>query len=683
MKNTSSETPSGRATVHGGATFEASTDDFVARARQQLSILRRANFWIILLIDTAILAGCYFTAGLLRFEGAIPAETLDRMAANVVPLIACKLACFFAFDLYRGMWRFTGISDLIAIIKAALAGSLLYVAFLAISEHFRFVSRGVILIDLLLTILAVAGFRLAIRLFYQRHSASLDELMFRDRARPGVRRVLIVGTGARAEKLVREIHEDHGAAYRVAGFIETGHVHCGLKIHGVPILGSMEDIPRLVIGFGIEDILIADSALKPRNMAALMEACADCRVRFRVIPSFEEEMQKGAFGSLRDIRIEDLMEREPVRIDMGHVRSEIEGRRILVSGAGGSIGSELCRQILSYDPAVLLLVDNAETPLYHIEMELNALRPKGSEVAIVPCICDVRSGRSMEKIFRRHRPDLVYHAAAYKHVPMMERSPLEAMNTNILGTFKLASLSCRYHVKKFVLISTDKAVRPTSVMGATKRVAELVAQALGGNGTRFVVVRFGNVLGSNGSVVPLFQQQIASGGPVTVTHPEITRYFMTIPEAVMLVLQAGCMGEGGELFLLDMGRPVRISDLARNMIRLSGLIPERDVKIAYIGLRPGEKLYEELLVEGEGIEDTAYEKIKVCRSSAAIDEERLFEGVERIGLLVRDSGDEKAAYAVLEGLVPEFRRQADGQSPPAAEKSSSQGTSAASRLVEY
>jgi FlaA1/EpsC-like NDP-sugar epimerase len=238
-------------------------------------------------------------------------------------------------------------------------------------------------------------------------------------------------------------------------------------------------------------------------------------------------------------------------------------------------------------------------------------------------------------------------------------------------------------VKKFVLISTDKAVRPTSVMGATKRVAELVAQALGGNGTRFVVVRFGNVLGSNGSVVPLFQQQIASGGPVTVTHPEITRYFMTIPEAVMLVLQAGCMGEGGELFLLDMGRPVRIADLARNMIRLSGLMPERDVKIAYIGLRPGEKLYEELLVEGEGIEDTAYEKIKVCRSCAATGEERLFEGIERIGLLVRDSGDEKAAYAVLEGLVPEFRRQTDGQPPSPAEKPSSQGASAVSRLVEY
>ncbi len=683
MKNTSPETPSGRATEHSGAAFGASTNDFVAGAPQQLSILRRANFWIILLIDTAILAGCYFTAGLLRFEGAIPAETLDRMAANVVPLIACKLACFFAFDLYRGMWRYTGISDLIAIIKAALAGSLLYVAFLAMSEHFRFVSRGIILIDLLLTILAVAGFRLAIRLFYQRHSASLDELMFRDRARSGARRVLIVGTGARAEKLMREIHEGHTATYRVAGFIETGHAHSGLKIHGVPILGSMEDIPRLVTGLGIEDILIADSGLKHRDVAALMEACADCRVRFRVIPSFEEEMKKGAFGSLRDIRIEDLMEREPVRIDMGHVRSEIEGRRILVSGAGGSIGSELCRQILSYEPAELLLVDNAETPLYNIEIELNALRPKGSEVAIVPCICDVRSLRSMEQVFRRHRPDLVYHAAAYKHVPMMERSPLEAMNTNILGTFKLATLACRHHVRKFVLISTDKAVRPTSVMGATKRVAELVAQTLGGNGTRFIVVRFGNVLGSNGSVVPLFQQQIASGGPVTVTHPEITRYFMTIPEAVMLVLQAGAIGNGGELFLLDMGRPVKIADMARNMIRLAGLVPERDVKIAYIGLRPGEKLHEELLIEGEGIVDTPYEKIKVCSTCSRVDEERLFEGIEHMNLLVKNSGEADAALAILERLVPDFKRDTGDDGHAARAKSLTREEPEEPRLVEY
>ncbi len=647
------------------------------------AFLRKRNFWIMLLVDMGTLALCYLGAGILRFEGAIPPATLDQMLVNIFPMITAKVICFFIFDLYRGMWRYTGISDLIGIVKATLAGTLLYISFLALFEPFKIVSRGIILIDFLLTIVAIGGFRLAIRLYHQRDSAFVDELMFWRRSLRARRNVLIVGTGPQAEKLMREIHETGTNNYHVVGFIEMKDEHHGLMIHGIPILGSLLELPRLITYYGIEDIFITDPDLKPRDVRALIEIFTDSGVRFKVVPSLEESMSRGVFDSLRDIRLEDLMEREPVHVDMGIVRAEIEGKRVVVTGAGGSIGSELCRQILRYDPASLILIDNAETPLYRIDMELGVQRPDGSTARITPCIGDVRSRRSIERIFRRYNPQLVYHAAAYKHVPMMELAPVDAMNNNIIGTFKVASLACKYHVEKFILISTDKAVKPTSVMGATKRVAELVVQTLSGNGTRFIVVRFGNVLGSNGSVVPLFQQQIASGGPVTVTHPEITRYFMTIPEAVMLVLQAGAMGKGGELFLLDMGRPVRIADMARNMIRLAGLVPERDVRIEYIGLRPGEKLYEELLIDGEGIVDTPYEKIKVCSTCRKIEEERLFEGIEHMNLLVKNSGEADAALAILERLVPDFRRET-GRDGQAVQTGSAAGEEPEKhRLVEY
>jgi FlaA1/EpsC-like NDP-sugar epimerase len=496
-----------------------------------------------------------------------------------------------------------------------------------------------------------------IRLYYQRESAFVDDLLFWRKSLRGRKNILIVGTGPRAEKLMREIHENRKINYQVIGFVDMGTMHKGMKIHGIPILGSVLDLPQLVSFYGIEDILIADSDLKSKDIGAIVEMCGNCRVRFKVIPSLSERMSQGESDTLRDIKLEDLMDRAPVQLDMEIVRAEIEGQTILITGAGGSIGSELCRQILRYSPDKLVLIDNAETPLYQIDMELNSLKAPNSKTEVIPCIGDVRSRRSLERIFHRYKPQYVYHAAAYKHVPMMELSPIDAINNNIIGTFKLATLSCKYHVKKFVLISTDKAVRPTSVMGATKRVAELVVQAISGNGTRFVVVRFGNVLGSNGSVVPLFQKQIASGGPVTVTHPEVTRYFMTIPEAVMLVLQAGAIGKGGELFLLDMGRPVKIDDLARNMIRLSGLVPDRDIKVEYIGLRPGEKLYEELLIDGEGIIDTSYEKIKVCNTCSRIDERDLFGGIEHFSLLVKNSGDSKTALKTLERLIPDFKRE--------------------------
>lgn len=618
-----------------------------------MQFLLKKNFWIILLLDLLLLSSCYYLAYWLRFDGAVTPAVRKMILSTILPLLGIKIACFVFFDLYSGMWRYVGIKDLINVIKASVSGSLLFVVYLATLYHFSGISRGVLLADAVLTIVFIGGIRLLIRLYYQRDEYFFDEIIFWRKARKENTKVLIIGTGYLAVSLLREVRDQRKLNYRVVGFVDLNQKNKGMKIHGVPILGTLENIPQLVGYYGIENILIAHTGLKSKEIAEIIGSCDGLGVRFKVVPSLSEMIVNNVADNLRDIKVEDLLEREQIFLDMQLVRAEIENQTVLITGAGGSIGSELARQIHAFNPKRLILLDNAETPLYQIDIELRSRR---GETEVVPCIGDIRSRRGLDRIFYKFKPQFVYHAAAYKHVPMMELSPLDAVNNNVIGTFKLASVASKHHVSKFVLISTDKAVRPTSIMGATKRIAEMVVQSLNGNGTRFVVVRFGNVLGSNGSVVPLFQRQITASGPVTVTHPEVTRYFMTIPEAVMLVLQAGSIGKGGELFLLDMGEPVKILDLARNMIRLAGLVPDRDIKIEFIGLRPGEKLYEELLIDGEGILDTSYNKIKVCNNANGFDEMVLFEAIEHFNLLLKDSRDNEAVVEVLKKLVPAFHR---------------------------
>jgi FlaA1/EpsC-like NDP-sugar epimerase len=612
----------------------------------------RKNFWIILLSDLILLSLCYYSAYWLRFDGIIGPAVKSQILATIVPLLIIKISSFYFLDLYRGMWRYAGVKDLINIIKASITGSMLFVVYLAVFHHFTGFSRGVLLADVVLTVMLIGGIRLLIRLYYQRDEDFFHEILFWRKANTDTRKVLIIGTDYLAERLLREVRDLQKLNYKVIGFVDENPKNKGMKIHGVPIIGCLEDIPHVARYYEIESILIADVELKPRDIAKIIESCDGLGVHFKVIPSLSERIVNNIADNLRDIKVEDLLERDQISIDMHSVRSELEQQTVLITGAGGSIGSELSRQILAFNPKRLILLDNAETPLYQIDIEL---RSKDAKAEIIPCIGDIRSRRGLDRIFKMYKPQFVYHAAAYKHVPMMEFSPLDAVNNNIIGTFKLASVASKHHVKKFVLISTDKAVRPTSIMGTTKRIAEMVVQSMNGNGTQFVVVRFGNVLGSNGSVVPFFQKQITSGGPVTVTHPEVTRFFMTIPEAVMLVLQAGSIGRGGELFLLDMGEPVKIVDLAKNMIRLAGLIPDRDIKIDFIGLRPGEKIYEELLIDGEGVLDTAYDKIKVCNNAYGIDEETLYEAIEHFNLLLKNSGDNEAAVAILKRIVPAFK----------------------------
>ena len=610
------------------------------------------NFWIILFLDLFLLSFCYYLAYWLRFDGNFSAQIKNMILLTILPLLGIKISCFIFFDLYRGMWRYAGIKDLINVILASICGSFLFVVYLALFYHFTGISRGVLLADAVLTIVFIGGTRLMIRLYYQRHQNLLHDIIFWRKNPKDTTKVIIVGTDHLAESLLREIRDQKKLNYQVIGFVDVGLKNKGMKIHGIPILGALENIPELVDYYDIESILIANTDLKPKDIAEIIESCEGLGVRFKVVPSLSEMIANSVVDNLRDIKVEDLLKRQQVCLDMQLVRKEIENSTVLITGAGGSIGSELARQIHDFSPKQLVLVDNAETPLYQIDMELQS---RGGRPEVIPCIGDIRSRHGLDRIFNKYRPQFVYHAAAYKHVPMMELAPLDAVNNNIIGTFKLASIACKYNVRKFVLISTDKAVRPTSIMGVTKRVAEMIVQSMNGNGTRFVVVRFGNVLGSNGSVVPLFQRQIASGGPVTVTHPEVTRYFMTISEAVMLVLQAGSIGRGGELFLLDMGEPVKILDLARNMIRLAGLVPDRDIKIEFIGLRPGEKLYEELLIDGEDILDTVYDKIKVCNNANGFNEKMLFEAIEQFNLLLKDSRNNEAAVEVLRKLVPAFQ----------------------------
>lgn len=621
--------------------------------RNVLHVIWRKSFWVIFVFDLILLTLCYCAAYWVRFDGEIDSVIRHQFMVTLIPLLICKSASFFAFDVYRGMWRYTSIKDLINIIKGAAVGSLFFVGYLVMAHHFTGFSRSVVLADGVFAIVAIGGFRVLIRLYYQQDSAFTKELLWwrTDTSKENYRKVCIVGTGTLGEELFREMNGAPGLGYKIVGFVGDTSLR-GMKIHGVPILGLIEDIPDLVCQYNIDDVFIAIPQLESKRIKTMVEACSGLKVRFKTIPSLAERINGAVIDSLRDIQLEDLLVRDQVTMDMGIVQGELEGKTVLITGAGGSIGSELARQISGFHPGSLILLDNAETPLYEIHMEL---KDKKTRTKIIPCIGDIRTLNGLDRIFGSYKPHFVYHAAAYKHVPMMEESPLNAVNNNILGTYKLAKVACKHGTQKFVLISTDKAVRPTSIMGATKRVAEMIVQTMNGNGTSFVAVRFGNVLGSNGSVVPLFQKQITSGGPVTVTHPEITRYFMTIPEAVMLVLQAGAMGKGGELFLLDMGSPVKIVDLANNMIRLAGLVPEYDIKIEYIGLRPGEKLYEELLIAGEDVVDTAYDKIKVCNNAKEIDEKKLYEGIELFNLLVKDSGDPEVAVDILKRLVPAFR----------------------------
>ncbi|HIK32957.1 MAG TPA: polysaccharide biosynthesis protein [Oscillatoriales cyanobacterium M59_W2019_021] len=588
----------------------------------------------------------------LCFDGAIDLAMYEiGLLAVTVVFLTIKFFILNQWGFYQRYWRYASVGELAQI--AELAATVIVVQSLCFGLFYRFgtfsidlLPRSLPLLDGLVSFLVVGGLRFSIRAVEQKHN--------QHREMKSGERVLIVGAGAAGISLVQEMQRQPDRGYCPVAFVDDDPGKLNLNILGIPVVGNRHDIPHIVRTANIQRITIAIPSASGAVIRDIVDLCQATGIPTTTLPGLHEIVNgRIRLGNVRGVKIEDLLRREPIQTDIEGVMGLLKGKKVLVTGAGGSIGSELCRQIMSCHPAEILLVGHGENSVFQIEQELkqrltNAVRGKHKNASPEPTrlrsfIADLRFRDRLEHAFERFRPDFVFHAAAHKHVPMMEVNPPEAITNNILGTQNLVELALKYDVKRFVTISTDKAINPTNVMGASKRVAEmLVLQAARTSGKPFVVVRFGNVLGSRGSVVPTFQKQIEAGGPVTITHPDICRYFMTIPEAVQLVLQASVMSQGGEVFMLNMGEPVKIVDLARDLIRLSGYEVDRDIKIKFTGLRPGEKLFEELLIPGEKYEPTAHEKLLMVPNASQMVPETLDLTVKALG---------KAAFQNNTGLI--------------------------------
>jgi len=559
---------------------------------------------LVWLVNALLAASTYSAAFVIRFDTLqLPPNMREIWLASLPLAVVLKIALLIHYKVFTGLWRYVSAHDLVRLAKAISIYTLLFVAMTMLAWGHR-IPRSIYIIDAILSLLLFSGIRLSVRLY--------REFRIESGRRPGGRRFLIIGAGDAAEIAARSIVQEHRGNNTVVGYIDDDPRKEGRLLHGAPVLGSRGKTAECIRSHQVSDVLFAISD-PPKDLTEhVIQACSGLNVEFRILPSFcdiatgQIEVQR-----IRSVEIEDLLGRRPVRLDTTAVRAGLQGETVLVTGAGGSIGSELTRQIAEFGPARLLMLDSAETPLFEIEQEICKRHPGLPTTSI---LCNIKSRPAVDQAFEVHRPTRVYHAAAYKHVPMLETHPEQAVLNNIGGTRHLAEAACTAGVKRFVMISTDKAVRPSSIMGASKRICELVVSSMPENAaTCFSAVRFGNVLGSNGSVIPTFRRQIHEGGPVTVTHPEMTRYFMTIPEAAQLVLHCGTLARKNDIFVLDMGTPVNIMELARNMIRLSGFEPDRDIEISTIGLRPGEKMHEELVTYGEELCPTEIAKINVLR----------------------------------------------------------------------
>lgn len=627
----------------------------ILRYRLLLSVVTTA-----LIIVLSLLA-----AYALRFDLMIPAEYWPRIVTLIPLILAIKLAVFWSFYCFRGWWRYVSVADLILIAKANVISSLLLAFIALVLLDLDRVPRSVVILDGVLCFLMIGGVRFIVRAIREEY------FPLRQGTETRPRQVLIVGAGAAGQAIVREVRQNARLDMHLVGFIDDDSAKRSALIQGLKVLGNRDDLKKMVQIKRVEEVIIAIPSATGHQIRSLVDQCRNMNINFKVLPSVGELIGgKILLQQVRELDLNDLLGRETINLDMVKIRADLGGKRVLITGAGGSIGSELCRQVARFDPAVVVLFDNAETPLFRIEQELLRRFPK---LKIAAVIGDVRNFSQVDVVFKKYQPEVVFHTAAYKHVPMMENNPAEAVNCNVQGTRILADAADRCRVNKFVMVSTDKAVRPTNVMGTSKRIAELYVQALNHHSaTAFVTTRFGNVLGSNGSVIPTFKDQISRGGPVTVTHPEVTRFFMTIPEASQLVLQAGSMGEGGEIFLFDMGEPVKIKHLAEEVIRLSGLKPYEDIDIIYTGLRPGEKLYEELLLSEEGVLPTSHGKICVARSMDV----SLSEIRDGIDALLADAKvlNISGVLSKIRVMVPEYQ-PAEHSNPPESQAAPNLGPS--------
>ena len=601
---------------------------------------------ILVIYDIFAIVAASVLALLIRFEGnysAIPQEYLARSLQYITVVIVITLIIFYYFRLYSSLWTYAGATELINIAIASALSSGVQMAVMVLFDM-RMPRSYYILY----------GGGLLVLIFISRYSyRGIRTLIKRRSNEENCSRVLLVGAGAAGNMLVKEIRNSSHVNKQVVCIVDDAKSKEGSYLHGVKVVGNRRDIPKLVKKHRIDEIIIAIPSAPAKEIKEILDICKETGCELKRLPGVYQ-LVNGEVGisKLKEVDVNDLLGREPVKVDLSEIMDYVAGKTVMVTGGGGSIGSEICRQVAGHNPRMLVIVDIYENTTYDIQNELKGKYP---ELNLVVLIASVRNTKRMDMIFEKYRPDIVYHAAAHKHVPLMEDSPNEAVKNNVLGTWKGVQAADKWKVKRFVMISTDKAVNPTNIMGATKRICEMIIQTYNNRSqTEFVVVRFGNVLGSNGSVIPLFKKQIEQGGPVTVTHPDIIRYFMTIPEAVSLVLQAGAYAKGGEIFVLDMGEPVKIADLARNLILLSGHKPGEDIQIIYTGLRPGEKLYEEMLMDEEGLQDTENKLIHIGKP-IRMDEENFLMQLENLKEYVVQEPEDIRKW--VQEMVPTYHPQ--------------------------
>jgi len=598
----------------------------------------------ILMLDIMLINLAAVGALLLRFEFTLPGEYLTNYITMAWAITMAMVIIFWFFSLYNSLWRYASVDELVSIVLANVVGGS------GVTTIFCFtrtnMPRSFFILFIMLSIIFTGGIRFAYRYFRQVKSIELSS----DRRK---KRVIIAGAGEAGAMVAKEMQSSGISNMFLAGFVDDDKRKQHLKIHGITVLGKIDDIPQIAEEEYINEIIVAIPTMTSDEQKRVLSICKQTKCKLKILPGMYELIDgKVSVSKLRDVAVEDLLGRKPVAVDIDQMCKYIEGKTVLVTGGAGSIGGELCRQIAKYGPERLIITELNENASYELQRELERVFP---DLDLKVHIGSMRDRKRMEEIFKTYRPHKVFHAAAHKHVPLMENDPVEAVKNNVFGTLNIIELAHEYGVRKFVMISTDKAVNPTNVMGVTKRLAEKIIQAKNKESqTDFVAVRFGNVLGSNGSVLPLFKRQIAHMGPLTVTHKDIMRYFMTIPEAVSLVLQAGAMAKGGEVFVLDMGEPVKIYDLARDLIRLSGYEPDKDIKIEFTGLRPGEKLFEELLMDEEGIEKTENKKIYIGKANNI----KMEDLEQKLGALrqIAQSENTGAVHAALMELVETYKR---------------------------
>jgi FlaA1/EpsC-like NDP-sugar epimerase len=606
-----------------------------------LSLLLAYRRALIVGAHLALVATAYYFAFLLRLDGGLEGRYQQQFWQTLPLLVSVRAVLFYRFRLFEGLWRYTSLWDLRTIVVATAVGSAILAGLVEWIVRLESYPRSVFILDMLLEIFLLGGVRLVGRMYRELGARTIS------------RRILIFGAGDVGAMIAREMQRERQLGIQPVGFIDDDESKRGRSLHGVRVLGSRRDVPRILEATRPDELLVAIPHLSPRDRREVLNLLEGHRLTIKTVPGLKDLVDDGiSLGAIRPLSIDDLLERPQVSLNDREVERSLESRHVLVTGAGGSIGSELCRQIARFAPARLIMLDRYENGLYAVEQDLGTRKLPFQSVAV---IADITDRARIEEVFHHYRPDIVFHAAAHKHVPLMEANPLEAVKNNVLGTYMLTQIAVESRVSKFVLISTDKAVNPSSVMGTCKRIAEMiVCTATGEASTVFAAVRFGNVLGSNGSVVPLFLEQIRRGGPVTVTHPEVRRYFMLIPEAVQLVLHAACMARGGDIFVLDMGEQVKLVDLASNLIRLSGLRPGTQVEIKFTGLRPGEKLHEELVGRDEQTEPTSCQQItRICGDPPTKREILLKMLVNLEASVARE--DRMMTMAALRALVPTFQ----------------------------